>query len=254
MTVTVGSSPDEEYLAQFFRAQVIDEFVLVPPAALFAPPGRRPVDLFPACRTVILFGKVMGDDLFMEAVSETAPRISAFKQELARVSDELVGMLEECGSAAVAVNAVMVKNGKLKGSLSLKHCARDAGLGEIGDNGLLLSPRFGIRLGLGAVLTDREIPAVTARGDPVKLCTHCGLCIKACPVHALDTMGMDPFRCLNIAGALPGPVVSLFELLMGTKALEPLLTRIANRVAAKGAARCSACVIACPFFRKYGGR
>lgn len=253
MTGTVGSSPDEEYLAQFFRAQVIDEFVLVPPAALSAPPGRRPVDLFPACRTVILFGKVMGDDLFMGAVSETAPRISAFKQELARVSDELVGMLEECGSGAVAVNAVMVKNGKLKGSLSLKHCARDAGLGEIGDNGLLLSPRFGIRLGLGAVLTDREIPAVAARGDPVKLCTHCGLCIKACPVHALDTGDMDSFRCLNIAGALPGPVVSLFEWLMGTAALEPLLTRIANRVAAKGAARCSACVIACPFFRKYGG-
>ncbi len=252
MTGTGASPPDEESLAQFFRAQAVDEFVTVPPRAISAPPGRRPVDLFPACRTVILFGKVMGDELFTGSVPETAPRIAAFKQELARVAVELIRLLEESGSAAVAVNEVMVKNGNLKGSLSLKHCARDAGLGEIGDNGLLLSPRFGIRLGLGAVLTDREIPAGAPRGVPVTLCTHCGLCIKACPVHALEPGKMDSFRCLNISGALPGPVVTLFEQLMGTTVLEPVLTRVANRVAAKSAARCSECLTACPFFRKYG--
>ena len=245
---------DQEYLVQFFHAQDIDEFIVVPPLAISAPPGRRPIDLFPPCRTIILFGKVMGDDLFFGSIPETAPRITAFKQELARVSDALVSVLQESGSAAAAVNSVIVKEGKLKGSLSLKHCAQDAGLGEIGDNGLLLSPRFGIRLGLGAVLTDREIPAVTSRRDPVRLCTHCGLCIRACPVNALDNGGMDSFRCLNISGALPAPVVSLFVRLMGTKPLEPFLTTIANRVAARSAARCSACLIACPFFKKYGGK
>lgn len=253
MTGTVASSIDQESLAKFFHAQAIDEFVVVSPSAISAPSGRRPVDLFPPCRTMILFGKVMGDNLFLGSVPETAPRIAAFKQELARVSDELVRVLKESGSAAVAVNSVMVKDGKLKGSLSLKHCARDAGIGEIGDNGLLLSPRFGIRLGLGAVLTDREIPTVTACGDPIKLCTHCGLCLRACPVHALDSSGMDSFRCLNISGALPAPVVSLFVRLMGTKPLEPLLTTVANRVAARSRVRCSACLMACPFFKKYGG-
>jgi epoxyqueuosine reductase len=254
MNGTVAFSLDQDSLAQFFHAQAIDEFVIVSPLAISAPPGRRPVDLFPACRTVILFGKVMGDDLFYGSVPETAPRITAFKQELARVSDALVTILKKSGSAAVAVKSVIVKDGKLKGGLSLKHCARDAGLGEIGDNGLLLSPRFGIRLGLGAVLTDREIPAVTASCDPVKLCTHCGLCLKACPVNALDNGGMDSFRCLNISGALPAPVVSLFVRLMGVKSLELFLTTIANRVAARSAARCSACLMACPFFKKYGGK
>jgi len=254
MNGAVASSPDQESLAQFFHAQAIDEFAVVSPLAISAPHGRRPVDLFPACRTVILFGKVMGDDLFYGSVPETAPRITAFKQELARVSDELVSVLKKSGSAAVAVKSVMVKDGKLKGSLSLKHCARDAGLGEIGDNGLLLSPRSGIRLGLGAVLTNHEIPAVTARGDPVQLCTHCGLCVRACPTNALDNGGMDTFRCLNISGSLPAPVVSLFVRLMGTKPLEPLLTTVANRVAARSAARCSACLMACPYFKKYGNR
>jgi epoxyqueuosine reductase len=252
MNGTAALTVDQEYLAQFFCAHAIDEFAVVSSSAISAPPGRRPVDLFPACRTLILFGMVMGDDLFFGSVPETAPKINVFKQELGRVSDKLVSILKESGSGAVAVSSVVVKDGKLKGDLSLKHCARDAGLGEIGDNGLLLSPRFGIRLGLGAVLTDREIKTVMASRDPVQLCTHCGLCIKACPVNAFDGDDIDMFRCLNIAGAMPALFLSLFVRLMGTKPLEPLLTKIANRVATRNTTRCSECLMACPYFKKSG--
>lgn len=246
---------DPGYLKEFFRSRAVDEFVVVSPSVLAAPPGRRPVDILPSCRTMILFGKVMGDDQFFGSVAETAPRISAFKQELARVSDELTAVLRNTGSEAVPVNSVMVKDGKLKGELSFKHCARDAGLGEIGDNGLLISPRFGVRLGFGAVLTDMDIPEAAAPGgDPVTLCTHCGLCIKACPVSALDESGIDSFRCLNITGALPAPVLWLYVRLMGMKMMEPVLTAVANRVATKKAVQCSACLMACPFFKKYGER
>lgn len=52
----------------------------------------------------------------------------------------------------------------------------------------------------------------------------------------------------------PRPLASLFERLMGTKMLQPLLTTVANRVATRSKARCSECLIACPYFRKYGGR
>ncbi|MEN6395427.1 MAG: 4Fe-4S binding protein [Methanoregula sp.] len=252
-----GADPvtfDHDSLAQFFRAHSIDEFAVVSPHAIPAPPGWRPFDLFPACRTMILFGKVMGDDLFLGSIPETAPRNTAFKQELARVSGELVSMFKGSGSDAVAVNSLVVRDGKLKGSLSLKHCARDAGLGDIGDNGLFLSPKFGIRLGLGAVLTDKEIPPTPARGDPVQLCTHCGLCIGACPANAFDGGSLDSFRCRNITGAIPAPFVSFFERLMGTKSLESLLTIIANRVASRNTTRCSSCLMACPFFKNYGGK
>ncbi|HPD76647.1 MAG TPA: 4Fe-4S binding protein [Methanoregulaceae archaeon] len=253
MPVTDAGAVDRESLAQFFDSHAVDEFAVVPSSAIAAPPGRRPADLLPACRTMIVFGKVMGDELFEGSVAETAPRIAAFKQHLAGISHNLSRMLEESGAAAMPVTSVAVKDGRLVGGLSFKHCAADAGLGEIGDNGLLLSPRYGIRLGLGAVLTDREIPAMTPARNPVRLCTHCGLCIRACPTRALTTDGIDSFRCLNITGALPGPVASLFERLMGVKALEEPLTRLANRVAAKSAARCSECLVACPLFRKSGG-
>ncbi len=65
---------------------------------------------------------------------------------------------------------------------------------------------------------------------------------------------MDTFRCLNITGAIPAPFVALFVRLMGVKTMEPLLTTVANRVATRGTARCSECLIACPFFRKSGGK
>jgi len=244
---------DREFLAEFFRSRAIDEFAAVPSSVIKAPAGRRPADLFPPCRTVIIFGRVMGDDLFYGSVEETAPRIADFKQDLLRISDELVRDLEERGSAAAAVSSLVVRDGNLKGSLSLKHCARDAGLGEIGDNCLLLSPKSGIRLGLGGVLTDREFPDGVVPGDPVRLCTHCGACMKACPEHALRNGSIDAFRCRNIAGAMPGSFLSLFERLMGVQALEPALTAVANRIATRQKARCSACLIACPFFKKSGG-
>jgi len=78
-----ASSLDQDYPAKFFHSHAIDEFVVVSSLAIPAPFGRRPVDLFPTCRTMILFGKVMENDLFEGSVPETAPKITAFKQELA---------------------------------------------------------------------------------------------------------------------------------------------------------------------------
>ena len=254
MNAVAAPPVDTDSLARFFQSRAVDEFAAVPSVTIRAPPGRRPADLFPACRTMIIFGKVMGDELFTGSVAEMSVRIAALKAELLDISGDLVRVLEESGSSAVAVSSVVVRDGKVKGSLSLKHCAADAGLGEIGDNGLLLSPRFGIRLGLGAVLTDREIPGGAACHDTPQLCTHCGLCIKACPVKALTGDGIDTFRCLNLTGAIPGPLVSLFVRLMEVKSMEPFLTEVANRVANRSAARCSACLTACPLFKKYTGK
>jgi len=244
---------DPDTLAQFFHSCNIDEFAIVPISDMTAPPCRAPADLFPASRTMIVFGKVMPDDLFKGSVAETTAKFSAFKQELTCTSNKLVRLLEQSGFTAAGVTSVRVKDGKIRGSLSLKHCAREAGLGEIGENGLLLSPRFGIRLGLGAVLTDHEIPAVIPNKNPVTVCTHCGMCIKACPTNALFNGGMIQSRCLNITGAIPAPLVSFFFRLLRIKPLEPLMAVIVNGIATRSTPRCSACLVACPLFKRYAG-
>jgi hypothetical protein len=84
VTVTAAGTIDREYLDIFFRLCAIDEFVVVLPSAIDASPGRRPIDLFPVCRMLILFGRWMGDELFLSSVHDTEPNIRLFKQGLAR--------------------------------------------------------------------------------------------------------------------------------------------------------------------------
>lgn len=64
--------------------------------------------------------------------------------------------------------------------------ARDAGLGEIGRHGLLLTPEFGGRQRIGVVTTDLElIPDQVVSMNISDFCDHCGRCIRTCPGKAI---------------------------------------------------------------------
>jgi ferredoxin len=72
--------------------------------------------------------------------------------------------------------------------------ARDAGLGEIGRMGLLMTPRLGPRIRLGVVTTD--MPMV---GDPsgddtsvIDFCLFCKKCATNCPVGAIPSGDRTP--------------------------------------------------------------
>jgi len=65
-------------------------------------------------------------------------------------------------------------------------CGQAAGLGIIGDNGLLIHPDYGSYIFLGEIVTDMMLtPSHPAKGN----CFHCGLCRKACPLGALQQNG-----------------------------------------------------------------
>jgi ferredoxin len=75
--------------------------------------------------------------------------------------------------------------------------ARDAGLGEIGRIGLLMSPRLGPRLRLGVVTTDMPLVA-DGPGDDVSVidfCTFCRKCAMNCPVGVIGT---DCATCMRV--------------------------------------------------------
>jgi len=65
--------------------------------------------------------------------------------------------------------------------------ARDAGLGEIGRIGLLMSPRLGPRVRLGVVTTDLPLVPDSCAEDPsvVEFCRICRKCAAACPSRSL---------------------------------------------------------------------
>lgn len=66
--------------------------------------------------------------------------------------------------------------------------AQDAGLGEMGRHGLLLTPEFGGRVRLGVVTTDLElVPDKVTPMNLGALCDVCGKCIRTCPGKAIPS-------------------------------------------------------------------
>ena len=65
-------------------------------------------------------------------------------------------------------------------------CGQAAGLGVIGDNGLLIHPQYGSYIFLGEIVTDLQLTPSTPVG---KDCLHCAACRKACPQGALQENG-----------------------------------------------------------------
>jgi len=90
----------------------------------------------------------------------------------------LTAWLRERGVAAVETHD----------QVPLKEAAQRAGLGRIGLNQLLITPRWGSCVYLGAVLADREI---FGEREPIKPlpCRKCRRCVTVCPTKALDSDG-----------------------------------------------------------------
>ncbi len=65
--------------------------------------------------------------------------------------------------------------------------ALDAGLGEIGRMGILMTPRLGPRVRLGVVTTDLPLIADVPGDAPsvVDFCTRCEKCVDNCPSNAI---------------------------------------------------------------------
>jgi len=66
--------------------------------------------------------------------------------------------------------------------------ARDAGLGEIGRMGLLMTPQLGPRVRIAVVTTDLPLVADEPRRDDtvIDFCCHCRKCAVVCPSRAIS--------------------------------------------------------------------
>lgn len=113
-------------------------------------------------------------------------RVNIFLDTLALKATEY---LQGRGWQALPIPASQVVDWERQAAhLSHKHAAREAGLGWIGRNNLLVTPKFGARVRLVTVLTDLPLPA---DGPLAADCGDCRACISSCPSGSIRERAAD---------------------------------------------------------------
>jgi epoxyqueuosine reductase len=253
-------SPDQKVICRFFAEKKIDAFSIADIFRIRAPADRHPRTILPSCQTIIIFGIELNDHFFTGTPGNQAAEARRCIDLLESTTLALRDLLVPAGSAAEAVLPLPldIRNGTIRGRLSLKYCAAAAGLGTIGENTLLIHPVSGNRLLLAAVITDKKIEATPIPAS-LPACTHCHRCVAACPGGAIRDGEVLPDRCRALTGTIPRAVRPLAFRLMQGRWSAPVITAVLNLAAPHLIHRiripvtCTSCVTACPYFHK-GGR
>ena len=129
--------------------------------------------------------------------------------QLEEASLRLVYFLEDEGGCPALIippihtdaarNYSAYTEGGTYGALSLVHAAVEAGLGTLGLNLMLLTPEYGPRVILTAVLTSAELEPDTRMTKPLCQGESCGRCLLACPGDAVLQWGLDKQKCAPYA-------------------------------------------------------
>ena len=122
---------------------------------------------------------------------------------LEEASLEMVYWLEDQGYPAIAIPPTHVDPWRYRGEtgerrtplLSLEHAAVEAGLGTLGLNLQLLTPEFGPRVMLTAVLASIPVECDAPMQEALCQGPQCGRCLKACPADAVRHWDRDWPAC-----------------------------------------------------------
>ena len=172
-----------------------------------APKGYHPTDIYPDCKSVIVFAKKIPRGL-----AYVSPRIiyqhfnSMSPVEVDRIAYLASNEIEKtykCITIPIPSDGPCdywdEKNLEARGIISMKHAAVLAGIGTLGKSTLLLNSQYGNLLTIGAVLTNLDLPSDTPAED---ICIKgCSLCIDNCPVNAIKESGVNQKLCRNCAYA-----------------------------------------------------
>lgn len=166
-----------------------------------APKGYHPLDVFPQCKSVISFACRFPAGAIKCNTSAVYTRIrNSLTPKMDAIALDFCIRLEEEGILAVPIptneSEWDTATNRWRSIVSQKHAAQAAGLGTIGRHSLLITPEFGSMVWLGAVLVDAELEPDSMK-EPV--CINCNLCVKACPVNALEKPEINQGACWEYA-------------------------------------------------------
>ena len=122
---------------------------------------------------------------------------------LEEISLELVYWLEDRGYPAIIIPPTHVDPWRYNNDpsqhmstlISLPHAAVEAGLGTLGLNRQLLTPEFGPRVILTAVMSSVDVEPDRRRADTLCHGPSCGRCLSVCPGDAVKHWDRDWEAC-----------------------------------------------------------
>jgi NAD-dependent dihydropyrimidine dehydrogenase PreA subunit len=148
------------------------------------------IEKLPAIQTVVVIAHHVQDSLewtwlkFQAArTGETCPA----DLHCLAVAERVTGQLEANGHRSVILPYPGVCG------LIFKTLALPTGIGQLGDNFLLMNADWGPWIHLRVVLTDAVIRH--DRKKPEAACNHCGRCIQACPGEVFKAGTFDGLAC-----------------------------------------------------------
>jgi epoxyqueuosine reductase len=119
--------------------------------------------------------------------------------ELEQQAMELCLWLEAHGHPSLVLpasaNRSVQEDMRREGPIDLIKAATAAGLGTMGLTGQLLTPEFGPRVALAAVLTYAALEPDAPHTQALCLGERCGRCVSVCPGGAGRQWGLDVERC-----------------------------------------------------------
>jgi len=167
-------------MKKFAIEQNIDIFGIadVEPIDKRARVGRRPKDLFPMSKTILIFGCGMADPISRGWVcnGKGGDFISLTLCELENRKWILKKFLRERGFQTFG--GEIYGGGDFHTGISLANAAESCGMGYIGRSNLLITPKYGPRLNLLYLATDAPfIPDKQIESDS---CGNCKICQNYC--------------------------------------------------------------------------
>jgi len=173
-----------------------------------APEGYRPTDLMKSARNVVVFGIRNLWPVVGSSPSYVYSKMGYYflNRYLDRIAYDLGRFLDDRDFAALPLGAAQAlrlimtnepggSKERFQGIFSLKHAAEQAGLGLIGKSTLLITPQYGPRVRLGALITDAPLLPDPLLQDMV-CCSNCCICVETCPTKAInDRDHFDQMKC-----------------------------------------------------------
>jgi epoxyqueuosine reductase QueG len=168
---------------------------------------RRPIDITALdYKRVIVLARHLNNGV--ARIIPWGDRTKFYNDELAlsgleEISLELVFWLEDLGYPSIIIPPTHVDPWRYNDDprahmatlLSLPHAAVEAGLGTLGLNQQLLTPEFGPRVVLTAVMASLEVEPDRRLEQSLCLGPTCGRCLSACPADAVRHWGRDWETC-----------------------------------------------------------